>query len=116
MDIYHIWCDLKHGQRDTEFVDHLNAYFDYLKREAALVNYRVMRKKLGLAPAELLEFHIMLEFENLTALDATFNHVANRKDPVESFHHAVNGRVSNVKFALYRDFPDPVRASGEEKF
>ncbi|HEY5622229.1 MAG TPA: DUF6614 family protein [Gammaproteobacteria bacterium] len=31
-------------------------------------------------------------------------------------HHAVNSKVKNVKFALYRDFPDPGRKSGEERF
>lgn len=116
MDIYHIWCDLKPGQKDTEFVQHLTEYFEHLKQEATLSGYRITRKKLGLAPIDLLEFHIMLDFDNLSALDATFNHVASRRDPVETFHHAVNGRVSNVRFALYRDFPDPVRETGHEKF
>lgn len=116
MDIYHIWCDLKPGQKDVEFVEHLIAYFEHLKQEAKLDSYRITRKKLGLAPADLLEFHIMLDFENLAELDETFNHVASRNDPVESFHHAVNGRVNNVRFALYRDFPDPVRQTGNEKF
>jgi hypothetical protein len=35
---------------------------------------------------------------------------------VESFHHAVNSLATDVFFALYRDFPDPVRQRGEEKF
>ena len=39
-----------------------------------------------------------------------------RSEPVEGFHHAVNSLVTDVFFALYRDFPDPVRQRGEEKF
>jgi hypothetical protein len=58
----------------------------------------------------------MLDFENLADIDAAFNHVATRSGDVESFHHAVNGRVRDVRFALYRDFPDTVRQSGEELF
>jgi hypothetical protein len=42
--------------------------------------------------------------------------VATRSEPVESFHHAVNSLVTDSYFALYRDFPDPVRKRGEEKF
>ena len=99
MDIYHIWCDLKPGQSDLEFVTHLQSYFDYLKKEANLQSYR-----------------IMLDFLNLSDLDAAFQHVATRTGAVETFHHAVNGKVSNVKFALYRDFPDDVRETGGEKF
>ncbi len=116
MDIYHIWCDLKQGQSDMEFVARATSYFEHLKQDAGLKQYRITRKKLGLAPSELLEFHIMLDFEDLSTLDATFNHVATREGSVENFHHAVNSRVNNVKFALYRDFPDPVRQQGNEKF
>lgn len=116
MDIYHIWCNLKAGENDLDFVAQLQRYFEYLKSESSLQSYRITRKKLGLAPQYLLEFHIMLEFDNLADIDAAFNHVATRSGKVESFHHAVNGRVNDVKFALYRDFPDPVRKQGEELF
>ena len=30
--------------------------------------------------------------------------------------HGVNALVQNLTFALYRDFPDPVRQRGQEKF
>ena len=58
----------------------------------------------------------MLEFDGLAQLDEAFQSVASRTDPVESFHHAVNSKVSSVSFALYRDFPDSLRSTGEEKF
>lgn len=116
MDIYHIWCDLKSGVRDTEFTGAAETYLDSLKADGRLASYRIMRRKLGLGGAGLQEFHLMLEFENLAQLDSAFNEVSSRADPVESFHHAVNSKVSAVSFALYRDFPDPHRAHGEEKF
>jgi hypothetical protein len=37
-------------------------------------------------------------------------------EPVESLHHAVNSRVKNLFFALYRDFPDAGRVRGQERF
>ena len=46
----------------------------------------------------------MLDFENLTQVNAVFNHVSSRADPVESFHQAVNSKVKDTSFALYRDF------------
>lgn len=116
MDIYHIWCDLKPGVRDTEFIADAETYFEHLRSGNRLGAYRITRKKLGLASAELGEFHIMLEFDNLAHLDAAFSHVATRTGEVESFHHAVNSKVSSVKFALYRDFPDSGRVTGEERF
>ncbi len=116
MDIYHIWCDLKPGTRDLEFTSAANTYLSALVDEGWLAGYRMTRRKLGLGLAGLGEFHLMLEFNGLAQMDEAFTQVASRSDPVESFHHAVNSKVSNLNFALYRDFPDEERKTGEEKF
>lgn len=116
MDIYHIWCDLKAGVRDIDFTDAANAYLDALMVRGHLASFRITRRKLGLGGEGLGDFHLMLEFDNLAQLDDAFSDVAQRTDPVESFHFAVNSKVSNVRFALYRDFPDRVREQGDEKF
>lgn len=116
MDIYHIWCNLRAGVSDVEFADRTRRYLDTLKASGALVSHRITRAKLGLRPPALPEFHIMLEFEDLAQLDRAFSAVATRSDPIETFHHAVNSLVVDVMFALYRDFPDPIRQRGQEKF
>ena len=104
MDIYHIWCNLKAGVSDTEFTDAATHYFDHLKSQKRLHTYRIMRRKLGLGFESLLEFHIMLEFENLAQLDEAFQHVSTRSNPVEGFHHAVNSKVSDDMAVLRRKF------------
>lgn len=116
MDIYHIWCNIKPGVGDLEFCERTRSYLEHLKGEGRLDAYRITRAKLGLRPPALREFHIMLEFTGLAQLDAAFGHVASRADPVEQFHHAVNSLVTDVMFALYRDFPDPLRQHGQERF
>lgn len=116
MDVYHIWFNLKPGIGDLEFAASARAYLDHLKGGGHLTGYRITRCKLGLAPPQLREWHITLDFTNLTQLDGAFGRVSARTDPVESFHHAVNSKVQDVFFALYRDFPDPQRATGQEKF
>ena len=116
MDVYHIWFNLKPGVRDLDFVASARAYLDLLKEGGHLVGYRVTRCKIGLAPPQLREWHITIDFENLTQIDAAFGQVSSRADPVESFHHAVNSKVQDAFFALYRDFPDPGRVTGQEKF
>ena len=42
--------------------------------------------------------------------------VSSRTGVVEELHYAVNRVARDVKFALYRDFPDPLRERGGEKF
>jgi hypothetical protein len=116
MNIYHVWCDLKPGVSDLVFTEKVSAYLGHLKAEGLIEGYRLTRKKLGLAPAALGEFHLMIEVRGLAQLDTAFEHVAGRREPVEGFHFGVNSLVTNATFALYRDFPDPVRHTGEEKF
>jgi hypothetical protein len=116
MDIYHVWCNLKPGVSDVEFVDGLRGYLERLRSDGELHSYRITRCKLGFRPAQLRDFHITLDFENLTQLQAAFDKVATRTDPIEGLHHAVNSKVQDVFFALYRDFPDDVRVRGQEQF
>ena len=116
MDIYHVWCDLKAGVRDLDLADALDSYLGHLRAAGLIAGYRITRRKLGLAPAHLAEFHVMLEVESLQQLDRAFTEVAGRADPLEGLHHAVNSLVTNASFALYRDFPDPVRKRGAERF
>jgi|TARA_R110000824_G_scaffold390760_3_gene587544 hypothetical protein len=116
LDIYHGWCNLKPGVSDTDFADAFARYMDHLKAAGKIHSARLTRRKLGLGPAHLGEFHFMIEVTGLAQLDDAFSLVATRAGEVEGTHHGVNSLVQNVQFALYRDFPDDVRQRGEEKF
>jgi hypothetical protein len=116
MDIYHGFVSLKPGASDLDFADSLRAYLDRLKAGNQIAGWRLMRRKLGLGPKELKEFHIMIEVEDLAQLDRAFGAVATRAGGIELAHHAVNSLVAESTFALYRDFPDSVRVRGEERF
>jgi hypothetical protein len=116
MDIYHAWCDLKPGVRDVEFCEKLGKYMGHLREQGLIEGWRLTRRKLGLGLPELGEFHITMEVKNLGQLEAAFQRVGERREPVEGFHFGVNSLVRNARFALYRDFPDPFRHEGEERF
>jgi hypothetical protein len=116
MDLYHIWCDLKPGVKDLEFCADVARYMDRLKDEQRIEGWRLTRKKLGFGPPEMGEFHIVVETRDLSQLEQAFQRVATRAGEIEGFHAAVNQVVASVRFALYRDFPDSVRTSGEERF
>ena len=116
MDIYHGFFSLKPGTSDMEFATSLGQYMGYLKAQNKIETWRLMRRKLGLGPQEFGEFHLMIEVEGLAQLDEAFASVATRAGEVEGLHFGVNSKIESVKFALYRDFPDPVRKTGEELF
>ena len=116
MDIYHIWFDLKPGTSDVQFVERVQVYLGHLVEQGKIQSFRITRKKLGLAPEGYGDFHVTIEVTDLAGLDAAFQYVATRAGEVEGLHGAVNQLVQNARFALYRDFPDPVRKRGEERF
>ena len=116
MDIYHGFFSLKPGTRDVEFATDLKRFMEHLVSKKKIASWRLMRRKLGLGPTELGEFHLMIEVESLAQLDEAFNLAATRAGDVEPLHFGVNSKIAEVKFALYRDFPDPVRRTGEELF
>ncbi|MEM7653017.1 MAG: DUF6614 family protein [Pseudomonadota bacterium] len=116
MDLYHGWFNLKDGVSDVEFADHFCRYMERLKGDGLIGGYRITRKKLGLAPQFLPDFHIMVETDGLAQLDDAFRVVSRRDGTHEELHYHVNSRVQDVFFALYRDFPDKHRVRGQEKF
>ena len=116
MDVYHAWFNLKEVVPDLQFAETARAYLERLKEDGQLVAYRITRCKLGLAPPNLREWQITLDFLCLSQLDQAFTAVSERTDPIESFHQAVNSKVRDIFFALYRDFPYPHRVVGQEKF
>jgi len=116
MDIYHVWCDIKPGVSDLTFSENVAGYLGHLKAEGLIEGWRLTRAKLGFGARGLGEWHVMIETTDMKQLEDAFQRVASRRDPVESFHFAVNSLVQNPVFALYRDFPDTVRHRGEERF
>ncbi len=99
-----------------EFVEALNEYMSYLKERGDIVTWRLLRRKLGLGPKDLGEFHLIMEFDGLAQLDRAFGHVSSRTGEVEEKHFHVNKLIDKVTFALYRDFPDEHRSVGGELF
>lgn len=116
MDLYHIWCDLKPGVSDAEFAENVSAYLGRLVEQERIVSFRLSRRKLGLGPGSLGEFHVAVELRDLAQLDEAFREVSGRAEPIESLHAAVNQAATNLTFALYRDFPDGHRQRGQERF
>lgn len=116
MDLYHVFCDLRPGVRDVEFVDALNRWMGHLRDDDLIAGWRVTRAKLGFGVPGRGDWHLMIELRDLAQLDAAFRRAAAREGAAEILHGCVNQLVTNATFALYRDFPDPERVRGAETF
>jgi hypothetical protein len=100
----------------VEFCDNVDAYLGSLARDGLIEGHRVSRRKLGLGPPELGEFHIVVDVTDMGQLERAFQSVSARGGAVEGLHAAVNQLARDLTFALYRDFPDSHRVRGEERF
>lgn len=116
MDLLLNWFDLKPGVSDLAFRDAVAAYLDALQARGEIAAWRLTRRKLALGPPELGEWFLVIEAQDLAQLDRAFRTVATRAGAIEGLHHAVNRHATNLRAALYRDFPDAVRTRGEEQF
>jgi len=114
VDVYEISVDLRPGVRDTDFVAAVDGYLGMLRRDGRIESWRLLRRKLGLGGTH--EFKVLIETRDLAQLDAAFDAVARRDEPVEGAHVGVNSLVTNFRAALYCDFPDPQRQYGAERF
>ncbi|MCB9357515.1 MAG: hypothetical protein H6505_02990 [Calditrichaeota bacterium] len=109
MNIYHVWCNLKESRKDLEFAGNVRDLMEHLVASGQMTSWRLTRRKLGFGPAELGEFHIMMEFPSLVELENTFGEMARRTGEVEDLHRKVFMMVTDFKSGLSRDFPDPGR-------
>jgi hypothetical protein len=116
MDLYHVFCDLRPGVRDMDFVEALTQWMGHLRDDGLIEGWRVTRAKLGFGVPGFGDWHLMIELRDLTQLDAAFRRAAAREGAAEILHGCVNQLVTNARFALYRDFPDAFRVQGGERF
>jgi uncharacterized protein DUF6614 len=116
LDQYHIFCNLEPGTSDVAFSDDVGRYLGALRDAGRIRGFRITRRKLGLGPAQLGEFHIALDVDDMAQLERAFQSVSARTEPIEELHARVNRVARNVLFALYRDFPDAHRERGAERF
>ncbi len=109
MDHYTIWCNLKDTSKDLQFCANVHEYLGYLQKEGLIESYHITRRKLGFGAPLLGEFNITIDVHDMAQLEGVFQRVASREPVIERLHGAVYSAVKDTTFALYRDFPDPVR-------
>ncbi|MEK7794200.1 MAG: DUF6614 family protein [Candidatus Hydrogenedentota bacterium] len=111
MNYYEIYFDLQDSTRDLDFCERLSKYMGYLEGKGLIEGYTLKRRKLGFGPRELGEFNATIRVKDMAQLELAFSEAATRGPNVEPLHKAVYSQVTNLSFALTRDFPDPVRVS-----
>lgn len=106
MDIYHIWADKNGDISDQEWIANMRKFLDQLVLENKMQSYRITRCKMGFRSLDIPEWHIMMEFKNMSQMDSAFERVSPLEGELENKHKSFNQFVSgNIQHALYRDWP-----------
>ena len=108
MDIYTIWADKEGDISDLDWVNGMKSFFDHLKSENKLMDYRITRCKMGFRSiADMPEWMILMEFRDMAQMDEAFKRVAPLEGELETKHKSFNQFVgSDIEHALFRDYPD----------
>jgi hypothetical protein len=107
MDIYHIWADKEGDISDLEWVNNMKKFLQQLVDEGKMLSYRITRCKLGFRSiADMPEWHIMMEFENMAQLELAFQRVSPLEGELEDKHKSFNKFVAgNIQHAYFTDWP-----------
>ncbi len=108
MNYYHLWVDLHETKQADEFCKAVDAYLGHLKSKGVVEGHKCTRRKLGFGPSELGEFHVIIEYRDLSQLEENFQAIIKADEHTARLHADVYSRVKNLRTALYRDYPDAI--------
>ncbi len=93
---------------DLDWVNGMKSFFDHLKSEGRMEDYRITRCKMGFRSiADMPEWMILMEFKDMAQMDSAFKRVAPLEGELEAKHKSFNQFVSGtIQHALFRDWPD----------
>lgn len=100
---YHIWFDVRPGTKDKDLIDAMDAFLGHMRDAGKVAGWHLERRMLGLSSADLPEWHIDIQVEDLGQLQEAFDVIEPRTGKDEKLHAGVWSKVTNLKFALYRD-------------
>ncbi len=109
MDHYHLWFDLRTGVKDLDLAEAVQEMLGHMQQEGLIQGFSLQRRKLGLGPQEIGEWHVDIQTRDLGQLQAAFDTITPRSGKMEKLHAGVWSKVQGLRTALYRDFPDANR-------
>lgn len=106
MNVYHCMIELRPECRPLAFASAVSNWMSYLADRKLVGNWRLLRRKLGLAAARHTDFILEIEIEGLSSLDAAFTAIAASDDAAEQLYDRMHQMVAKSDIGLYRPYPD----------
>ncbi|RID93527.1 hypothetical protein D2N39_00975 [Gemmobacter lutimaris] len=109
MNLYHCMIELKSEARALAFAAAVDGWMAYLKSAGLVLDWRLMRRKLGLASGRHTDFLLEIALPDMAALDAAFTLLANADEQATRRYDQMHQMIAEVQVGLYRPYPDPAQ-------
>jgi hypothetical protein len=106
MNHFHIWCNLKAGTDARDFGDGARELLSYLHEREMIEGYSIARRGFVIAPPDLGEFHVTVEFRSIEQMDHTLEYVSNSSEEAAAFYQPLAEMIRDVSLAMDQDFPE----------
>lgn len=107
MNLYHCLIELRPEARALSFAHAAGLWLDHLVKLELVTNWRLMRRKFGLASGRHTDFVLEIEIEGLAALDDAFTTLADADADAVALYEKMHGMIESAEIGLYRPYPDP---------
>lgn len=109
MNLYHCMIELKSDAKALAFAAATEQWMCEMRARGLIGQWRLMRRKLGLASGAHSDFLLEIEVEDMAALERAFR-AAGKLDEGETRHYdLMHGMIAHADMGLYRPFPDAER-------
>lgn len=109
MNLYHCMIELKSDAKALAFASAVEQWMGELRGRGLIDDWRLMRRKLGLASGPHPEFLLEISVPDLAGLEIAFRAVGKFSDGEHRHYDLLHGMIGHVEMGLYRPFPDPER-------
>lgn len=109
MNLYHCMIELKSDAKALAFAAACEQWMGELRGRGLIGEWRLMRRKLGLASGPHSDFLLEIEVEDMAGLERAFRAAGQFADGDTRHYELMHGMIGQAEVGLYRPFPDPER-------
>ena len=84
-----------------------DAWVGHLKSENIITDWRLLRRKFGLAAGQHTDFLIEIEVDSMSALEKAFSELSKMDDEHTRRYEFMHSLIGSMEVGLYRPYPDP---------
>jgi hypothetical protein len=107
MNLYHCMIELKSGAPALAFSSAADHWLSRLKARGLIRDWRLYRRKFGLASGSHTDFILEIEVEGMAQMDTAFKALSTADDTDTRHYDLVHQMIERVEIGLYRPYPDP---------